>query len=89
MMCLPFRRFISSAPRMAQLSLSEPQEVKHSSSGPQPRALASSPRQPFTRSAACLPRTYWEEGLPQPSVMASSAAWAASGRTGVVAALSK
>ena len=88
-MCFPARRFKCKAPKMAQLSLSEPQEVKKTSPASQPRAPARSARQLFIRSAACFPRAYWEEGLPQPPVMASRAAWAASGRTGVVAALSK
>ena len=74
---------------MAQLLLSEPQEVKKSSSGWHPRAQATSALQRFTWAAAWAPNEYWEEGLPQPSVIASKAAWAASGRTGVVAALSK
>ena len=57
-MCFPRRRFSSSAPRMAQLSLSEPQDVKKTSSGRQPRAPARSARQSFIRSAACFPRAY-------------------------------
>ena len=39
--------------------------------------------------AAACPRAYPEEGLPYARVMASSAAWAASGHTRVVAALSR
>ena len=88
-MCFPVCRPSSTAPWMAQLSPSLPQEVKKSSSGLQPRAAASWARCAFTCSAARVPRAYREEGLPQPSVMASTAAWTASGRTGVVAALSK
>ena len=74
---------------MAQLSLSVPQEVKKSSPGAQPRAPATSARQSVRAWAACRPNSYTEEGLPHPRVMASRAAWAASGHTGVVAAESK
>ena len=74
---------------MAQLSPSVPQEVKNSSSGRQPRAWATFPRHSFIRAAALVPSSYRDEGLPQPWVIASTAACTASGRTGVVAALSK
>ena len=89
MMCFPVRRPSSTAPWMAQLSPSVPQEVKKSSSGRHPRPAAAWARWRFTASAAWLPRAYREDGFPHPCVMASTAAWTASGRTGVVAALSK
>ena len=88
-MCFPFRFPSSAAPRTAQLSPSVPQERKVTSLLWQPRAAARSSRQPFRAAAACWPRPWREEGLPHPRVMASRAAWDASGRTGVVAALSK
>ena len=88
-MCFPFRLPSSAAARMAQLSLSVPQEVNTTSSGRQPSPAATSLRHCFTRSAAWLPRAWRAEGLPHSSVMAFMAAWAASMRTGVVAALSK
>ena len=88
-MCFPFRLPCSTAARMAQLSPSVPQEVKTTSSLRQPRAAATTARSRSRRSAAALPRAYREEGFPKPSVMTSRAAWAASGQTRVVAALSK
>ena len=56
MICFPFRLPSSTAPRMAQLSPSVPQEVKKISSGAQPRAAATWPRCSFSRLAASRPR---------------------------------
>ena len=84
-MCFPRRRFSSTPRRMAQLSLSVPQEVKYSSAGAHPKAPAMVSLSSFTRRAASRPYPYREEGFPnrpRASVMAS----AASGRTGAVAA---
>ena len=53
--CFPFRRLSSTPFRMAQLSLSVPQEVKYTSPGAQPSARAAVSRYPLTRSAACRP----------------------------------
>ena len=82
----PFFRFSSTAAEMAQLSPSVPQEVKKSSWGRHPKALAMTARSASRRWTASLPIGYREEGLPKPAVMASAAAWTASGQTGVVAA---
>ena len=88
-MCFPFRFPSSRAARMAQLSPSVPQEVKTTSSARQPRAWATTARSAASRSAAAVPRAYRVEGLPKSRVITSRAAWAASGRTRVVAALSR
>ena len=53
------------------------------------RAWATFPRHSFIRAAALVPSSYRDEGLPQPWVIASTAACTAPGRTGVVAALSE
>ena len=53
MMCLPRRLPCSAAARTAQLSPSVPQERKVTSLLWQPRAAASSSRQPFRAAAAC------------------------------------
>ena len=74
MICFPFRRPYSTAPRIAQLSPSVPQEVNTSSSGRQPRASATAARSALSRSAACAPKAYPEDGFPNASVMTSSAA---------------
>ena len=88
-MCLP-RRFMLSAPaRRAQLSLSEPQEVKISSSGRQPRAFATDARERSSSLLASRPAVCVELGLPKVTVIASTAACAASGQTCVVAELSR
>ena len=63
-MCPP-RRFIASAPeRSAQLSLSEPQEVKTSSFGWQPRSAATCARLSSRSFLASRPLVCVELGLP-------------------------
>ena len=64
MMCIPLRR-ISSAPfKMAQLSLSEPQEVNTSSCTVQPRASATCLRLLSSSCLASRPLVWVELGLP-------------------------
>ena len=64
MMCFPLR-FMASAPlRRAQLSLSEPQEVKTSSSGLQSRAEETCRRAVSSSFFASRPRVWVELGLP-------------------------
>ena len=86
MICLPARRPCHRAARMAQLSLSVPQEVKTRDSALQPSAAATTARQSATSRAACSPRGYWEEGLPYCSVSTSHIRSATGRGTGVVAA---
>ena len=71
------------------MSLSEPQEVKISSSGRQPSAFATDARERSSSFFASLPAVWVELGFPKVTVMASSAACAASGQTWVVAELSR
>ena len=62
--CRPFRFMASAPPRMAQLSLSEPQEVKTNSPGAQPRASATCFRLLSSSFFASRPRMWVELGLP-------------------------
>ena len=90
MTCLPLRFMLSAPESRAQLSLSEPQEVKTTSAGDlAPRASATCERQASSSFRASRPLAWVEEGLPYTSVMAWRAASAASGQTRVVAALSR
>ena len=63
-MWLPLRRIASAPLRSAQLSLSEPQEVKISSEGAQPIALATSFLEASSSCFASLPLVWVELGLP-------------------------
>ena len=87
--CFPFRRIASAPERSAQLSLSEPQEVKTSSSGRQPNAFATAAREQSSSFFASLPAVWVELGFPKMTVIAFRAACAASGQTCVVAELSR
>ena len=63
-MCFPLRFMASAPPRSAQLSLSEPQEVKTSSSGAQPSAPATFARELSSSFLASRPFVWVELGLP-------------------------
>ena len=62
--CFPLRFMASAPPRMAQLSLSEPQEVKTSSFGRQPSASAACFRLRSSSFFASRPSVWVELGLP-------------------------
>ena len=64
MICFPFRRPYSTAPRIAQLSPSVPQEVNTSSFGWQPSERESSRRAASSSFLASRPRACVELGLP-------------------------
>ena len=63
-MCRPFRAMTSAPERSAQLSLSEPQEVKTTSPGRHPSAAAACPRAVSSSFFASRPRVCVELGLP-------------------------
>ena len=62
--CLPVRFAASAPPSRAQLSLSEPQDVKTSSSAAQPSASATAAREEQSSFAASRPLAWVELGLP-------------------------
>ena len=74
---------------MAVLSLSEPQEVKTSSSGFAPSASATLRLHSSSRCFASLPFLCVEDGFPYTSLITRAAASSASGQVRVVAALSR
>ena len=87
--CRPFLRMLSVPAITAQLSLSVPQEVNTSSDCPQPRAEAILFLEESSRARAFRPEACVELGFPYVTVMARTAASAASSHTRVVAALSR
>ena len=87
--CPPFAEAACAPESRAQLSASEPQEVKTSSFGWQPRQSETSRRALSSRFFASRPRAWVELGLPYCSVITLYAISAASGQTLVVAALSR
>mgnify|MGYP000217084687 FL=1 len=89
MTCPPLAEAAQAPESRAQLSASEPQEVKASSFGWQPRQRASSLRAASSSFFASRPRACVELGLPYCSVITLYAMSAASGQTRVVAALSR
>ena len=86
---MPFAAINSAIPFIAQLSASEPQEVKTSSSGRHPSAAATEARERSSSFFASRPAVWVELGFPKQTVIAYCAASAASVQTGVVAALSR
>ena len=85
----PIRFLAWAAPKRARLLASVPPLVKVSSSGRAPSRAATAARAASIRCRAAKPLVCREEGLPYSSVISSTAAWAASGSTGVVALLSR
>ena len=89
MMRLPCFLRLSQAPRSTVASLSVPQDVKNTSSGEAFRAPATWARAFFRIFSAFTPILCKDEGFPKSSVIVFAMICATSGRTWVVALLSK
>ena len=88
-MCLPFFCWAIASPFNAMLLLSVPLPVKMISSGFPPIKSATCPRAISIASRGTSPHSCRHEGLPNDSVKNGNIAYRTSGKTGVVAMLSK